>query len=107
MHKEIRKLKPNKSVKDTDIPVNIFKNNMQNFFAEYTYLQYKEAIRSSNFPNYFNFENIAAVFKQSLRNLSKILKDLHAANPRITFTISFRNFSVVLGKVTVHNIVSL
>ena len=34
------------------------------FFAEYIYLQYNEAVRSSNFPNCFKFANIVATFKQ-------------------------------------------
>ena len=61
--KEIRKLKSNKVVQDTDIPVKILKENAK-FFAEYIYLQYNEAIRSSNFPHCFKFANIAAAFKQ-------------------------------------------
>ena len=38
------------------------------FFAKYIYLQYNEAIHSSNFANFFKFANIAAVFKQGSRN---------------------------------------
>ena len=65
--KEIRKLKSNKAVQDTDIPVKNLKDNAE-FFAEHIYLQYNKALRSSNFPNCFMFANIAAVFKQGSRN---------------------------------------
>ena len=65
--KEIRKLKSSKPVQDTDIHVKILKENAE-VFAEYIYLQYNEAISSSNFPNCFKFANIAAAFKQGSRN---------------------------------------
>ena len=65
--KQIRKLKSNKAVQDTDIPVKILKDNVE-YFAEYTYLQYNEAIRSLNFPKCFKFANIGAAFKQGSRN---------------------------------------
>ena len=64
---EIRKLKSNKAVQNTDITVKVFKYNAE-FFAEYIYLQYNEAVRSSNFPNCFKFANITAAFKQNSRN---------------------------------------
>ena len=38
------------------------------FFADYIYLQYNEAVRSSNFPNWFKFANIAATFKQGKKS---------------------------------------
>ena len=41
--KEIKKLNSNKAVQDTDIPVKILKENAE-FFAEYIYLQFNEAI---------------------------------------------------------------
>ena len=65
--KQIRKLKSNKAVQDTDIPVKILKDNVE-YFAEYIYLQYNEAIRSLNFPTCFKFANIGAAFKQGSRN---------------------------------------
>ena len=46
-------------MQDTDIPEKILTDNAV-FFTEYIYLQYNEAIRSSNFPNVFKFANIAA-----------------------------------------------
>ena len=67
VREEIKKLKSNKAVQDTDIPVKILKDNAE-FFAEYIYLQYNEAIRSSNFCNCFKFSNIAAAFKQGSKN---------------------------------------
>ena len=50
-------------MQETDIPVKVLKENAE-AFAEYIYLQYNEAVRSSNFPNCFKFANIAATFKQ-------------------------------------------
>ena len=67
VHEEIRKLKSNKAVQDTDIPVKILKDNPE-CFAGYIYVQYNEAIRSSNFSNCFKFLNIATAFKQGSRN---------------------------------------
>ena len=103
----------------TDIPVKILKDNAK-FFAENINLQCNDTIRSSNFANCFKFADIAAAFKQGSRNQQnnyrpssilplsqKYLKSLCADNSRITWTIFFRNFSLVLGKVTVCNIVYL
>ena len=47
--KEIRKLKSNKAMQDTDIPVKTLKENAE-FFADYIFLQYNE--RSSKFIRY-------------------------------------------------------
>ena len=63
----MRKLKSNKAVQDTDISVKKLKDNAD-FLAEYIYLQYNEAIKSSNFPNCFKFANTPAAFKQGTRN---------------------------------------
>ena len=57
--KKLKKLKFSKAVQDTDILEKILTDNA-GFLAEYIYLQYNEAIRSSNFPNVFKFANIAA-----------------------------------------------
>ena len=65
--REIRKFKSNEAVQDTDIPVKTLKDNAE-FFAEYIYVQYNEAIRSSDFPNCFKYANIAAASKQGSRN---------------------------------------
>ena len=51
----------------TDISVKMLQENAQ-FFAKYIYLQYNEALRSSNFANFFKFANIAAAIKQGSRN---------------------------------------
>ena len=65
--KEIKKLNSNKAVQDTDIPVNILKENAE-FFGEYIYLQFNEAIESPKFPDLFKFANITPAFKQGSRN---------------------------------------
>ena len=54
MLQENRKLKCYKAIPDTNIPANISEENAE-FFAEYIYLQYNEAISSSNFANFFKF----------------------------------------------------
>ena len=65
--KEIRKLKMNKTVQDTDIPVKILKENAE-YFAEYICLQCNEVICASKFPASFKLANITPDFKQGSRN---------------------------------------
>ena len=65
--KEIKKLNINKAVQDSDIPVKILKENAD-FFADYIYLQFNEAVDSSKFADFFKSADIAAVFKQGSRN---------------------------------------
>ena len=64
---EIKKLKLSKAVQDSDIPVKILKEN-SDFFAEYIYLQFNEAVDSSKFADFFKYADITAGFKQGLRN---------------------------------------
>ena len=45
--KEIKKLNLNKAAQDSDIPVKILKQNAD-FFADYIYLQFNEAVFTSN-----------------------------------------------------------
>ena len=73
--KKIRKLKSNKTVQGTDIPVKNLKDNAE-FCAKYIYLQYNEVIKSLNFPNCFKFANIVAAFKQDSRNQKNICKSI-------------------------------
>ena len=62
--KKIRKLKMNKAVHDTDIPVRILKEND----AEYICFQFNEAICASKFfkSASFKFANITPVFNDNL-----------------------------------------
>ena len=64
---EIKKLKLSKAVQDSDIPVKVLKEN-SDFFAEYIYLQFNEAVISSKFADFFKYEDITTGFKQGLRN---------------------------------------
>ena len=64
---EIKKLKLSKAVQDSDIPVKILKEN-SDFFAEYIYLRFNEAVDSSKFADFFKYPDITASFKQGLRN---------------------------------------
>ena len=65
--KKIRKLKMNKAVHDTDIPVRILKENAE-YFAEYICFQFNEAICASKFfkSASFKFANITPVFNDNL-----------------------------------------
>ena len=65
--KEIKKLNLNKAVQDSDIPVKILKENAD-FFADYIYLQFNEAVDSSKFADFFKSADISAAFKQGSRN---------------------------------------
>ena len=64
---EIKKLKISKAVQHSDIPVKILKEN-SDFFVEYIYLQFNEAVGSSKFADFFKYADITAGFKQGLRN---------------------------------------
>ena len=62
--KEITKSNLNKAVQDSDIPVNILKENAD-FFADYIYLQFNEAADSSSkFEDFLKSADILAAFKQ-------------------------------------------
>ena len=65
--KEIKKLNLNKAVQDSDIPVKVLKENAD-FFADYIYLQFNEAVDSSKFSDFFKSSDISAAFKQGSRN---------------------------------------
>ena len=65
--KETEKLNLNKAVQDSDIPVKILKENAD-FFADYIYLQFNEAVDSSKFADFFKSADISAAFKQGSRN---------------------------------------
>ena len=65
--KEIKKLNLNKAVQDSDIPGKILKENAD-FFADYIYLQFNEAVDSSKFADFFKSADIADAFKQVSRN---------------------------------------
>ena len=64
---EIKKLKLSKAAQDSDIPVKILKEN-SDFFAEYIYLRFNEAVDSSKFADFFKYVDITAGFKQGLQN---------------------------------------
>ena len=64
---EIKKLNLNKVVRDLEIPVKILKENAD-FFADYIYLQFNEAVDSSKFADFFKSADISAAFKQGSRN---------------------------------------
>ena len=68
--KEIKKLNLNKAVQDSDIPAMILKEN-SDFFADYLYLQFNEAVDSSKFADFIKSADIAAAFKQGSRNKKK------------------------------------
>ena len=55
--KEIKKLNLNKAVQDSDISVKILKENTD-FFADYIYIQFNEAVDSSKFADFFKSANL-------------------------------------------------
>ena len=55
--KEIKNLNLNKVVQDLDIPVKILKENAD-FFSDYIYLQFNEAVDSSKFADFFKSADI-------------------------------------------------
>ena len=61
--KELKKLNINKAVQDSDIPVKILKENAD-FFADYIYLQFNEAVDSLKCAEFFKSADITAAFKQ-------------------------------------------
>ena len=50
--KEIKKLNLNKAIQHWDIPIKILKENAD-FFADYIYLQFNEAVDTSKFADFF------------------------------------------------------
>ena len=117
--KEIKKLNLNKAVQDSDIPGKILKENAD-FFADYIYLQFNEAVDSSKFADFFlSLQTLQQYLSkvheikrkttgQSVFCLSfqKFLKRLFAGNSQITLIIFYQNFNVVLEKAITLNIVS-
>ena len=115
---EIKKLKLSKAVQDSDIPVKILKEN-SDFFAEYIYLQFNEAVDSSKFADFLSMQTLQQVLskvyeiKQITTGLfvfclsfQKFLKRLFAGSSQITLIIFYQNFNVVLEKDTTHNTAS-
>ena len=111
-------LNANKAVQDSDIPVKILKENAD-FFADYIYLQFNEAVDSSKFADFFKSADISAAFKQGSRNkkenyrpisilplISKIFEKIICRQLSNRFNNILLNFDVVLKKATAHNIVS-
>ena len=117
--KEIKNLNLNKAVYDSDIPVKILKENAD-FFADYIYLQFNEAVDSSKFADFFlSLQTLQQYLSkvheikrkttgQSVFCLSfqKFLKRLFASNSQITLIIFYQKFNVVLEKAAALNIVS-
>ena len=89
------------------------------FFADYIYLQFNEAVDSLKFADFFKSADISAAFKQGSRNkkenyrpisilplISKIFEKIICRQLSNHLVIFYHNFGVVLEKVTAHNIVS-
>ena len=64
--KEVKKLNMNKTVQNKDFPVKILKENTE-YFVEYVFLQFNEAICASKFPASFKFANVTPIFTQGSR----------------------------------------
>ena len=60
--KEIRGLSTTKASQDTDLPVNILKENAD-YFAEFICIQFNDSVNSSKFTFSFKCANIIPIFK--------------------------------------------
>ena len=111
---EIKGLKANKAVQNTDIPVNVLEENA-NIFGKQITLQFSKGTYSSKYPESFKLTNISPAFKQGSRNLkdnwrpisflriiSKIFEKLIGKQLSNHY---FQNFNVVLDRDLVRNIV--
>ena len=65
--KEISGLSTIKASQDTNIPVNILKENAD-YFAEFISIQYNDSVNSSKFPFSFKCANITPFFKNESRS---------------------------------------
>ena len=103
--KEVKKLNMNKAVQNKDFPVKILKENTE-YFVEYVFLQFNEAICASKFPASFKFANVTLfshkvqelkmiIIGQSFYLLSqKYLRRLFVDNFQVTLITFFRNFNM-------------
>ena len=111
---EIKGLKANKAVQNTDIPVNVLEENA-NIFGKHITLQFSKGTHSSKYPESFKLTNISPAFKQGstnlkdnwkpisfLRIISKIFEKLIGKQLSNHY---FQNLNVVLDRDLVRNIV--
>lgn len=64
-----------KSTQDTEMPVILFKEKAD-FFADYIYVFFNEAIESSKFPCSLQLADITSVFKKGSKNQKKIYRPI-------------------------------
>ena len=81
--KEIKGLSANKAVQDTDIPVNVLKENV-NIFDEQITLQLNEGICSSKYTESFKLANATPAFKHGFRNLKNNYRPKISIQPAIS-----------------------
>lgn len=60
-------METSRTVQDTDVPMEILKNNA-NFFVEQICLQFNNVISATKFPTSFKFTNVTPVYKTGYRN---------------------------------------
>ena len=115
----LKRLKKLISIKQYKIQaVKILKENAD-FFADYIHFQFNEVVDSSKFADFFKYADILAAYKLGSRNkkenyrpisilplISKIFEKIICRQLSNHLVIFSHNFSVVLEKVTAHNIVS-
>ena len=73
-------------MQDSDIPVKILKENAD-FFADYIYLQFNEAVDSSKFADFFKSADIAVAFIK----VHEIKKKKKTAD-QLVFCLSLKTF---------------
>ena len=115
--KEIKNLDAWKASQEDDLPTKIIKEN-SDIFSSFIYQSFNNMIDVCIFPTSLKLANITPVYKKGsknskenyrpvsiLPNISEIYEGCLFKPISIIWKISFQNFSVVLGKVSVHNIV--
>ena len=114
--KKIKNLDASKASQEDDIPTKMIKEN-SDIFSNFIYQSFNNMIDACIFPTSLKLANITPVNKKGsknskenyrsvsiLPNISKIYKRCLFKPISNYFENIFQNFSVVLGKVSVHNI---
>ena len=106
--KEMKNLDASKASEEDDIPTKIIKEN-SDIFSSFIYQSFNNMTDVWISPTPLKLANITPVYKKVSKNLqaSKYLarcKGVFLSQYQIILKIYFQNFSVVLGKVSVHNI---
>ena len=117
IEKEILKLDANKASQNSDIPIKLLKENV-NIFSDIVCTSFNSSINMSKFPENLKLADITLPYKKGkkdikgkyrpariLTNLSKIFENIFLNRSHIFSKIYYQSINVVLGRVSVSNIV--